>query len=728
MKKFKKLALSIVSLLMAVTCVSGVFAMSDVSADAATASHKHTYPETYTDDQIELQPDCKKKGYARVECTDEDCTKTKKIYIDKLEHTRPTDAAQIEHEDASCKKKGYDRFKCTECGKKVKVTIDKTEHEFVEGAEVEVKEATCTTRGYTKAECKVCGKEKKNYTDKLGHEWTKNVDESKDATCTKDGELVEFCNRADCDAERSKNVEKLGHDLEITTTATCKDGGKETATCKRCDYEKVTKVKALGHDWVKTKEVPDCTDGPHKDYYKCKVCEKHSHTASDDKKICNKDDMWVDGEGHKYDAKGKCEYKGCKVKLEGLYYIVGEYAYPTLEEAKAVAGERGVISYAMNGDAALSEMIFVGKDAKFDGNKNVLDASNVKSGSDCAITTLGGKIQKVTVNGAGRAIGTGSSGTYALADDLLINKVTIDGGTYAINIGNGNGYDMDVKSSTLYGWISYSGLAQAEFNKCTFGQGNTEYAYVRMYDDTKFVNCDFEEGFKIGANEAGLTIELSKCYYGNVKITAENFVSLLTVAGDEDTEMLKKCTIKVDGKVVGQIGPQANVEVLEGAFEANLYDLSNNFSVTGETAVLETAYVFSAMDTPEEAQASEYANWIADYYVSVDKDVAAGTIGLAGSYDSWNDGEWIGFYSPIDLKAGQEIGLLESTGGRPWTYAEIVEGVRVFRCGAFDLNDACVGVTLKVELRLTNPDDATKKITVCVTEYTFEASEVSDAE
>ena len=141
--------------------------------------------------------------------------------------------------------------------------------------------------------------------------------------------------------------------------------------------------------------------------------------------------------------------------------------------------------------------------------------------------------------------------------------------------------------------------------------------------------------------------------------------------------------------------------------------------VNGTPVVLETAYTFTALETAEEAAASEYANWWADYYVSVDTDVAAGAIGLAGSYDSWDSGAWIAFYSPVDLAANEELGLLESTGKKAWTYAGIVENVGTFRCGAFDLNDACAGVTLKVELRLTNPEDATDTISVCVIEYKF---------
>ena len=174
-----------------------------------------------------------------------------------------------------------------------------------------------------------------------------------------------------------------------------------------------------------------------------------------------------------------------------------------------------------------------------------------------------------------------------------------------------------------------------------------------------------------------------------------------------------------------EVGPKATVaeatEEVLAAFNAQgvqLYNLSN-FQTIGETVAMETAYIFSVTETVEEVKAGEYANWIADYYVSVDTAVAAGSIGLAGSYDQWDNGAWVAFYSPIALEANQEIGLLESTGRKPWTYADVVEFVSTFRCGAFDLDGACAGVTLKVELRLTNPDDATQIVSICSIEYTF---------
>ena len=174
-----------------------------------------------------------------------------------------------------------------------------------------------------------------------------------------------------------------------------------------------------------------------------------------------------------------------------------------------------------------------------------------------------------------------------------------------------------------------------------------------------------------------------------------------------------------------EVGPKATVatateQELAGfnAEGVNLYAFNSNMDInpTNTTVTLETAYKFSVTETVEEATASEYANWIADYYVSVDQNVEAGKIGLAGNYGDWG---WIAFYSPIDVETNQQIGLLESTGKTAWTYLDVVTNVGTFYCGAFDLDNACEGVKLTVELRLTNPENAEDTISICVTEYTF---------
>ena len=160
-----------------------------------------------------------------------------------------------------------------------------------------------------------------------------------------------------------------------------------------------------------------------------------------------------------------------------------------------------------------------------------------------------------------------------------------------------------------------------------------------------------------------------------------------------------------------------------------LYDVSNGFHpladpdsvadlATDAEATLEVAYSFIANESVLEAKNSVYADWHADYYVSVDADIEANTLGLAGSYEAWGNGLWVAFYNPVAVAAGEKIGLLASMEGNPWTYVEAVEIVGTFNCGAFDYNNACAGVTLTVELCLTNPANG-KTIVVSTTSYTF---------
>ena len=178
---------------------------------------------------------------------------------------------------------------------------------------------------------------------------------------------------------------------------------------------------------------------------------------------------------------------------------------------------------------------------------------------------------------------------------------------------------------------------------------------------------------------------------------------------------------EVGGEEIDAV-PVANIAVATAdelaainAAGVSIYDAS--YTVVG-SAVLESAYTFTAAQSVEEAKASIYADWHADYFVSVDTAIEDGQLGLAGSYAAWDEGNWVGFYAPA-TEANVAVPLLGSVSNSPWTYAEIVEIVSEFKCGVFDNNDACVGLTMTVELRLTNPDDASDIITICETEYKF---------
>ena len=74
------------------------------------------------------------------------------------------------------------------------------------------------------------------------------------------------------------------------------------------------------------------------------------------------------------------------------------------------------------------------------------------------------------------------------------------------------------------------------------------------------------------------------------------------------------------------------------------------------------------------------------------------------------------------IPGNYEIGLIEMCDpGTNWTYQDIQQIVSVFKCGVFDeVGGADEGATIRVELRLTNPENAGDIRVLGVIEYTFQ--------
>ena len=140
---------------------------------------------------------------------------------------------------------------------------------------------------------------------------------------------------------------------------------------------------------------------------------------------------------------------------------------------------------------------------------------------------------------------------------------------------------------------------------------------------------------------------------------------------------------------------------------------------------LDVGYVFTA----REAEAGNmYNEWIADYVISVDKDVAAGAVTLAGQYNQ-NADTWVTLTSPDVFPAGYGMKLLQSgaLGGQyTFTYQNICDLVKVFKCGAVMNDDSAAGTKMTVELRLFNPADQSESILINKFEYSFGAVESND--
>ena len=165
-------------------------------------------------------------------------------------------------------------------------------------------------------------------------------------------------------------------------------------------------------------------------------------------------------------------------------------------------------------------------------------------------------------------------------------------------------------------------------------------------------------------------------------------------------------------------------------------EINTTIGMGGEfrTMNLDVGYIFAMTQTPEEAAASPYAYYHADFVVSVDRAIAPEAAALVGYYEAYckdyNDNNWVALMSSEVMPANTEIRLIELLlNGGSINYKELGEWVKQFKCGASALDDSVIGTTLTVELRLYEvkdnhnsssvEDETGEYVRVCKYTYTF---------
>ena len=161
-----------------------------------------------------------------------------------------------------------------------------------------------------------------------------------------------------------------------------------------------------------------------------------------------------------------------------------------------------------------------------------------------------------------------------------------------------------------------------------------------------------------------------------------------------------------------------------------------------EELTLNTGYKFQPTQSYDELLKSEYKYYLADFIVSADKDVPAGSIALAGYYHEWcqyNGNNWVAMVNDgLDVTAGTEIALVEALGANVH-YIDICrygnDGIG-FLCGVADLTGENAGTTITVQLCLyettadpngssasTEKVDGVQPIVIGEFKYTFPEAE-----
>lgn len=129
---------------------------------------------------------------------------------------------------------------------------------------------------------------------------------------------------------------------------------------------------------------------------------------------------------------------------------------------------------------------------------------------------------------------------------------------------------------------------------------------------------------------------------------------------------------------------------------------------------VEAAWTFGATDTEVTVQDSIYKDWVCDFIIECDGDVALGELGLWGAYGGWD----FAFANPIALPEGQSLFMMTAV-GMPITYEYICTEVKEFECGVFRglVDPKMQDKKITVSLALINPDYATDLINEVANEF-----------
>lgn len=181
-----------------------------------------------------------------------------------------------------------------------------------------------------------------------------------------------------------------------------------------------------------------------------------------------------------------------------------------------------------------------------------------------------------------------------------------------------------------------------------------------------------------------------------------------TYEPDSFDNQYDKDAVYGEGSIVnGDIPPATITPIADDELPSlvTVYDIDSMNKIG--RAALDVGFTFTAEETVEEAALSPYAQWHADFVVTLDQNTAANSCGLAGQYTSWSD-EWLGFNLPVDATPTDSFRLLKDSKGIQLNYVDLCDYVKVFNCGVYNLRDENVGTKVTVQLRLYEPaTDAT---------------------
>jgi hypothetical protein len=255
------------------------------------------------------EPTCTEEGELHVYCLVCGDENGEIVYPEALGHVKPEEGDEdhiivtVVTDAPDCMNPGLEttttEYLCTRCNTKIdewteveEKELDADPHAHVFGdwvvLEKESKHATCTEDGQLveRRICKVCldAKEIRTETEEaLGHDFSVEVSK-KAATCKEAGEVVKKCSRCEETETTELPIDPKAHPLEYwqetdeSTEPTCEEDGKICYKCQLCGAEGFKTLEKLGHDWkvVDNAEEAKCAkdDKDAVDLVTKKVCKR----------------------------------------------------------------------------------------------------------------------------------------------------------------------------------------------------------------------------------------------------------------------------------------------------------------------------------------------------------------------------------------------------------------------------------------------------------------------
>ena len=171
---------------------------------------------------------------------------------------------------------------------------------------------------------------------------------------------------------------------------------------------------------------------------------------------------------------------------------------------------------------------------------------------------------------------------------------------------------------------------------------------------------------------------------------------------------------------------------LNAAYTFNSFNTANGDSAIADKVITGDGQLnLNALTDPSEIaramvmlqEVMPFLGWHADFAVSFDKPITAGSLTLAGQYDGWSS-SWVSYQAGAAVSADVVRRLLVDEGGASvddWSFEHICTKVKVFNCGARMEDSSISGTTMKVQLRLYAPDsdEGTGSPSICICEYKY---------